>query len=236
LGHLLGLARVPHHKPLTALADFDLALDLGFLTKNRTYTFFAPKFIIYATYLSEKIGYWRYISIYRHLQANPNSQLYPIFQYFENWCQDENRHGDFFTALLKAQPQFLNNWEARLWSRFFCLSVYVTMYLNDHGRSSFYESIGLNTTQFNMHVLHQTNKTTALIFPEVIDTYNPQFKERLDKLVVLNVKLSSGKLNPLEKAGVLMGFASELLGLILMPTVKTGSVDIDPELQASYVY
>lgn len=39
--------------------------------------------------------------------------------------------------------------QAKAWSRFFCHSVYVTMYLNDHARASFYESLGLNTTQFN---------------------------------------------------------------------------------------
>ena len=48
--------------------------------------------------------------------------------------------------------QFLDDWKAKLWSRFFCLSVYVTMYLNDHQRSAFYESIGLDTTQFNRSV------------------------------------------------------------------------------------
>lgn len=45
--------------------------------------------------------------------------------------------------------QFLDDWKSKLWSRFFCLSVYVTMYLNDHQRSAFYESLGMDTTVFN---------------------------------------------------------------------------------------
>ena len=216
-----------------ALSDFDLALDLGFLTKNRKYTFFAPKFIFYATYLSEKIGYWRYISIYRHLQENPDNQLYPIFEYFENWCQDENRHGDFFTAILKARPEFLDDWKAKLWTRFFCLSVYVTMYLNDHQRSAFYEALGMNTTEFNMHVLHETNKTCGRVFPQVIDTYNPEFKERLDNMVAMNKQLSAiGEIDApeimksLQKLPIIANFVGELLALFLMKPVEGGTYDM----------
>eukprot|EP00249_Psilotum_nudum_P010672 c22692_g1_i1 orf=781-2082(+) len=222
------------------LSDFNLALDLGFLTKARKYTFFKPKFIFYATYLSEKIGYWRYITIYRHLKANPDYQCYPIFNYFENWCQDENRHGDFFSALLKAQPQFLNDWQAKLWSRFFCLSVYVTMYLNDCQRTSFYEGIGLNTKEFDMHVIIETNRTTARIFPAVLDVENPAFKARLDKMVERNQKLCAigasdapNFVKNLQKVPVISGLVSELLALYLMPPVDSGSVDFadfEPQL------
>ena len=77
------------------------------------------------------------------------------------------RHGDFFTAILKTQPAMINDWKSRQWSKFFCLSVYVTMYLNDHQRDAFYSSLGMNTTQFNQHVIIETNNTTARIFPEV---------------------------------------------------------------------
>ncbi|MCS7225650.1 MAG: magnesium-protoporphyrin IX monomethyl ester (oxidative) cyclase [Gloeomargarita sp. SKYB31] len=163
-----------------AMADFGLSLDLGFLTSHRSYTYFAPKFIFYATYLSEKIGYWRYITIYRHLEKHPEHRIYPIFKFFENWCQDENRHGDFFDAILRANPQFLNDWKARLWCRFFLLSVFATMYLNDQQRAKFYEAIGLNAREYDLQVIRKTNWTAGRVFPVILNVDHPDFEKLMD--------------------------------------------------------
>jgi magnesium-protoporphyrin IX monomethyl ester (oxidative) cyclase len=172
-----------------AMSDFNLSLDLGFLTKSRKYTFFKPKFIFYATYLSEKIGYWRYITIYRHLEKHPEDRIYPIFRFFENWCQDENRHGDFFDAIMKAQPQFLKDWKARLWCRFFLLSVFATMYLNDIQRSDFYASIGLDAREYDKYVIEKTNDTAGRVFPVILDVNQPEFYNRLETCVTNNEQL-----------------------------------------------
>nr|YP_010330256.1 Magnesium-protoporphyrin IX monomethyl ester oxidative cyclase [Porphyridium aerugineum]UNJ17972.1 Magnesium-protoporphyrin IX monomethyl ester oxidative cyclase [Porphyridium aerugineum] len=172
-----------------AMSDFNISLDLGFLTKNRKYTFFAPKFIFYATYLSEKIGYWRYITIYRHLEKHPQYRVYPIFKFFENWCQDENRHGDFFAALLKSQPSLLNDFKAKLWCRFFLLSVFVTMYLNDFQRANFYTAIGLDPRQFDIQVIRKTNESSARLFPVALNVDHPMFFELLDQCSCLNQQL-----------------------------------------------
>uniref|UniRef100_A0A8E6L746 Magnesium-protoporphyrin IX monomethyl ester [oxidative] cyclase n=1 Tax=Erythrocystis saccata TaxID=2822695 RepID=A0A8E6L746_9FLOR len=172
-----------------AIGDFNISLDLGFLTKSRKYTFFSPKFIFYATYLSEKIGYWRYITIYRHLEKYPEHRVYPIFKFFENWCQDENRHGDFFAALLKSQPQFLNNKQSKLWCRFFLVSVFATMYLNDFQRSDFYKSIGLDARQYDMHVIRKTNESASRVFPIALNVDQPNFFKYLDRCATENTKL-----------------------------------------------
>lgn len=62
-------------------------------------------------------------------------------------------------------------------------------YLNDHQRSAFYESLGLNTTEFNQHVILETNKSTERIFPAVPDVESPEFFQKMDELVVLNAKV-----------------------------------------------
>jgi magnesium-protoporphyrin IX monomethyl ester (oxidative) cyclase len=172
-----------------ALSDFNLSLDLGFLTASKKYTYFQPKFIFYATYLSEKIGYWRYITIYRHLEKHPENRLYPIFRFFESWCQDENRHSDFFDAVMRAQPQTLTGLRSKLWCRFFLLSVFATMYLNDIQRTGFYESLGLVTRAFEREVIQKTNETAGRVFPVVLNVDDPAFYNRLEICVANNEKL-----------------------------------------------
>jgi magnesium-protoporphyrin IX monomethyl ester (oxidative) cyclase len=211
-----------------AMSDFNLILDLGFLTKSRTYTYFAPKFILYATYLSEKIGYWRYITIYRHLEHSPSSRIYPIFRFFESWCQDENRHGDFFAAVLKSQPELLQGWESKLWCRFFLLSVFATMYLNDWQRAGFYQAIGLDPKKFDKYVIRKTNENSGKLFPVILDVDHPEFFPILDKCADYNLELaqlSKTDLSSFEyttkKLYYTMLIATNLLKIFLLPVIDT---------------
>lgn len=211
-----------------AMSDFNISLDLGFLTKTRKYTFFAPKFIFYATYLSEKIGYWRYITIYRHLEKNPSNRIYPLFRFFESWCQDENRHGDFFAALIKSQKPLLNTYMARLWCRFFLISVFVTMYLNDAQRKEFYTTIGLDAKQFDIHVIRKTNESSKTLFPIILDVENPNFWQLLDLCVTANTNLINIEkeynlaiVKQFVKLPYQVLMISSLIKLYLLPVIET---------------
>ena len=211
-----------------AMSDFNLSLDLGFLTKSRKYTFFAPKFIFYSTYLSEKIGYWRYIIIYRHLEKNPECRIYPLFRFFESWCQDENRHGDFFAAVMKSQPHLLTGFKSKLWCRFFLLAVFATMYLNDLQRAGFYASIGLDARKFDIHVIRKTNQSSGRLFPVMLDVNHPDFFPYLEQcstinseLIELDTQINSEVIRNIYKAPKYISLFATLLKLYLIEPINS---------------
>ncbi|AGY58538.1 magnesium-protoporphyrin IX monomethyl ester (oxidative) cyclase [Gloeobacter kilaueensis] len=200
-----------------SLADLDLALDLPYLARQRQYTFFKPKFIFYATYLSEKIGYWRYIAIFRHLETQPQNRIHPLFRYFKNWCQDENRHGDFFGLVLKSQPHLLQGTINRLWIRFFLLSFCLTMYLNDRKPHNLYAALGLDASHYAMDVLRKTNLDSGKVFPIILDLDNPRFLALLDRCADYNLQLEALKAKSrLAKLPIYLGLIAAIVQLFLL--------------------
>ena len=207
-----------------ALREAGLRVNLGFLTQKKKYTYFRPKFIYYATYLSEKIGYARYITIFRHLQANPEHRFHPIFKWFEEWCNDEFSHGEAFALLMKTDPK-LTSGRNVYWIKFFLTAVYATMYVRDHQRPVFHKALGVDPDWYAHAVYEKTSELTRQIFPIVLDIEHPNWQPLLVALQKANADLAAaetvrGPLGMIKRASARARAATACLRLMMIPSSK----------------
>ena len=220
-----------------ALREAGIAVNLGFLTQKKKYTYFKPKFIYYATYLSEKIGYARYITIFRHLEAHPEKRFHPIFKWFREWCNDEFSHGEAFALLMKTDPK-LTQGRNVLWIKFFLTAVYATMYVRDHQRPAFHEALGVDTDWYGQEVFRKTSEISKQVFPITLDIDHPRWMPGLKRLQKASADMDAAK-----KAGGLGGMIGQAwagaragLAFVSLYTIPAQShkVPDSPRLEPAY--
>jgi magnesium-protoporphyrin IX monomethyl ester (oxidative) cyclase len=122
---------------------------------------------------------------------------------------------------MRSDPALLRG-ANKYWIRFFLLSVYATMYVRDHTRPAFHAALGLDPTAYDYQVFRICSEISKQVFPLTLDTDNPKFQARMDRMRQLSEamgrqKARGGFLSLIRRGALLAALGVTFARLYLMP-------------------
>ena len=136
--------------------------------------------------------------------------------------------------LMRANPETTAG-RNKLWIRFFLLAVFATMYVRDHKRHEFFESMGFDVEDYDRRVIRLTSEISRQTFPVSLDVDNPVFWDRLARVSrnterMAEARQQGGFLNRVKAFGLLASNAWTLARLYCMPA-RRNELPADVRLQ-----
>ena len=93
---------------------------------------------------------------------------------------------------MRANPHTLTGLN-KLWVRFFLLAIYATMYVRDHARPAFHDALGVDPTWYDHRVFNICSEITKQVFPVILDTDSPAFRNGFATLARINKKIGEAQ-------------------------------------------
>jgi len=215
-----------------ALLDFHLKPNLSFLKKeDRKYISLPLSWFIYSTYLSERLSSCYYITIFEHLKSHPEYSVYPLFEFYKSWSEDENRHGDFFGAIIKTQSWLSYGLQAKLTCKFYLLLIFSVMYLRQKDNEKIFSLFGLDSLNYYVSTIKTVNESIRKDLPVILDLENSSFFSKLDACIIhitenesINLSNKSLFVATLKKIPHYFALIINLLSLLLVKSIDTQAI------------
>ena len=176
-----------------SLKDFDLGVDLGGLKRTKAYTYFKPKYIFYATYLSEKIGYARYITIFRQLEKHPEKRFHPDLSLVRALVQRRIPARRIVRADHARSAAPAARRQRALDPLLPARGLRDDVRARPHRGPSCTSRWGSIPTDYDYTVFRITSEISKQVFPITLDTDHPTFRRGLERLFAISQEMADAK-------------------------------------------